>query len=173
MKREGYIARACVEIDFCVAPPDQIWIGCGFAGFFQKVEVERLPLVCESCLKIRHCVDQCRKRKLRNGAGLNDKVHVRVSTPVNHEGGEGTPRKMAEHVDPMENTINRVNPLGNTVDRENALEDFDREDDLIVFAPKANGDIHGIVHVGVSLANMGEQSRTTSHVGDNRNFIES
>ncbi|PKU75422.1 hypothetical protein MA16_Dca026151 [Dendrobium catenatum] len=58
------VARVLVELDVSKKYPIEIWIGSEVKGYFQKVELENLPIFCSFCKMHGHAVNECFKKFL-------------------------------------------------------------------------------------------------------------
>ncbi|PKU83643.1 hypothetical protein MA16_Dca020860 [Dendrobium catenatum] len=70
------MARVLVELDVTKKHPQEIWLGSKMNGYFQKVEIENLPIFCSHCKMHGHGLKECFRLhpNLRNGKiGQNDK----------------------------------------------------------------------------------------------------
>ncbi|PKU80089.1 hypothetical protein MA16_Dca021716 [Dendrobium catenatum] len=56
------VARVLVELDVSKKYPNEIWIGSKVKVYFQKVELENLPIFCSFCKMHGHAVNECFKK---------------------------------------------------------------------------------------------------------------
>lgn len=58
-------ALVCVEMDLSAKSRERIWIDLDGTGFWQKVNYNRVPLLCSYCHKLGHSVDACKRKQGR------------------------------------------------------------------------------------------------------------
>ncbi|KAI0501240.1 hypothetical protein KFK09_016183 [Dendrobium nobile] len=56
------VARVLVELDVSKKYPNEIWLGSEVKGYFQKVEIENLPIFCSFCKMHGHAASECFKK---------------------------------------------------------------------------------------------------------------
>ncbi|KAI0511113.1 hypothetical protein KFK09_011736 [Dendrobium nobile] len=80
------VARVLVELDVTKKHPHEIWLGSEMNGYFQKVEIEYLPIFCSHCKKHGHEINECFRLhpNLRKDKSL-PKVNENVVSKVLHE----------------------------------------------------------------------------------------
>ncbi|KAI0507675.1 hypothetical protein KFK09_013802 [Dendrobium nobile] len=53
------VARVLVKLDVTKKHPHEIWLGYEMNGYFQKVEIENLPIFCSHCKMHGHAINEC------------------------------------------------------------------------------------------------------------------
>ncbi|KAL0915743.1 hypothetical protein M5K25_013197 [Dendrobium thyrsiflorum] len=88
------VARVLVEVDVSKKYPKEIWIGSELNGYYQKVELENLPIFCSHCKMHGHIVAECyalhpnlRKTKQNVSSEGADPMPVSTEQPSDKEGG--------------------------------------------------------------------------------------
>ncbi|XP_020694674.1 uncharacterized protein LOC110108388 [Dendrobium catenatum] len=54
-----YVARVLVELDVTKKYPHEIWLRSEVNGYFQKIEIENLPIFCFHCKMHGHTINEC------------------------------------------------------------------------------------------------------------------
>ncbi|KAI0524767.1 hypothetical protein KFK09_004152 [Dendrobium nobile] len=78
------VARVLVELDVTKKHPQEIWLGSEMNGYFQKVEIENLPVFCLHCKMHGHAIKECFRlhpnlRKEKSGQNENGKMASTVA----------------------------------------------------------------------------------------------
>ncbi|XP_020690945.1 uncharacterized protein LOC110105688, partial [Dendrobium catenatum] len=124
------VARILVELDVTKKHPKEIWLGSENNGYFQKVEIENLPIFCSHCRMHGHGINECfrlhpnlRKEKVVPNvkAGKENEVtnvHQVNEGPILVHGDESGNTKGDTSADPINTkpVINNQEPVHSNIE---------------------------------------------------------
>ncbi|PKU85148.1 hypothetical protein MA16_Dca014828 [Dendrobium catenatum] len=91
-----FVARVLVELDVTKKQPHEIWLGSKLNGYFQKVEIENLPIFCSHCKMHGHAINECfylhpnlckEKGTLKSNANVVNENLTLVQNEVGNDSG--------------------------------------------------------------------------------------
>ncbi|PKU67293.1 hypothetical protein MA16_Dca021245 [Dendrobium catenatum] len=97
------VARVLVELDVSKKYPNEIWLGSEVKGYFQKVEIENLPIFYYFCKMHGHAASECFKKV------PNLRVAKKSSTQSDEVCAEKGKEKPLEHIENLSCPVNGIN----------------------------------------------------------------